>query len=126
MDKIKFPKFGAASRLGILSRSLIIVMSVLISDVAEAAPVETPSGYITFMGGGWTFASSRVQTTFAFTNPAACTATDGYSVDANDAGHDLFNAMLLTAFTGHIKVSLIIDGCSQNRPHIIGVYLSAQ
>lgn len=95
-------------------------------SAAQATPVETPAGYVTYMSGGWTTASSRVQTSFTFTNPESCSATDGYNVDAADSGHDLFSSMLLSAFMGHVKVTLIIDGCTLNRPHIIGVNLMTQ
>lgn len=88
----------------------------------HAAPTDTPSGYITYMYGGWAQAYLRVQTDFTFTNPANCSFTDGYIVDPADPGNVLFSSMLLSAYTSHRKVSLTLDGCAGGgRPRILGV-----
>jgi len=100
---------------------IIGLIMLLVPEIAEATSADTPSGYITFMAGGWTIAATRVQMSSTFTNPANCSMTDGYVVDPSDSGSQLFSSMLLSAYLAHRQVYLTIDGCSLSRPHIIGV-----
>jgi hypothetical protein len=46
---------------------------------------------------------------------------DGYITDPSDQGNALFNSILLTAYMANRQVSLVISGCTLDRPHIIGV-----
>ena len=85
--------------------------------VASAGANAAPTQY-----GGWYTADSLVRTTAPFTNPESCPTTDGYVVISQDAGHDWFNSMLLSAYMGSRQVRFTIDGCSPTgRPHIIGI-----
>ena len=99
----------------------LAAISTLLPAAAQATPNGTPSGYITWMGGGWSSANLRVQTDAAFANPENCTYTDGYITDPADSGNALFNSLLLSAYMSHRKVNFVIDGCTFGRPHIISV-----
>jgi hypothetical protein len=90
---------------------------------ARATAVETSQGYLTGYFTGWNIPMVRVSTDFTFTNPDGCTNTNGYVTDPANGGTELFNATLLTAFTAHKKISLVIDGCYLSWPKIIGVYV---
>ncbi|KRA61840.1 hypothetical protein ASD79_06955 [Caulobacter sp. Root655] len=95
----------------------------LASSAAIATPVELPWARVTYISGGWTAPHVRVQTTAAFSNPAACSMTDGYIVEASLQGAQLFSSMLLTAFSTGREVQLVVDGCILERPRVIGVTL---
>jgi len=105
------------------SGTALIAMAVLTfcSSVANATPVETAQGFVTGYFTGWNAPVVRVSTDFAFANPHGCIYSDSYITDPSNAGSELYNATLLTAFTAHKRVSLIIDGCYLNWPKIIGV-----
>ncbi|SFI94372.1 hypothetical protein [Caulobacter sp. UNC279MFTsu5.1] len=95
----------------------------LVAGAATATPVEVPWAKLTFLGGGWTTTTLRVQTSGAFSNPAACAMTDGYIVDSTLPGAQLLDSILLTAYSTNQDVMLVIDGCVQSRPAVIGVYI---
>ena len=95
----------------------------LVAGVATATPVEVPWAKLTFLGGGWTTTTLRVQTNGAFSNPAACPLTDGYIVDSTLPGAQLLDSILLTAYSTNQDVMLVIDGCVLSRPAVIGVYI---
>jgi hypothetical protein len=93
------------------------------ATLAEASPVQTPTGFITSLHGGWVNANLRVKTDFAWNNPENCSYTDGYMVDAADPGHELFSSMLISAFMSGKRIQLVLDGCAHERPRIISVEL---
>lgn len=93
------------------------------SSVVGATPVEVPWAKLTFLGGGWTSSTLRVKTTGTFSNPAACPMTDGYIVDSTLPGAQLLQSILITAYSTNQDVMLVIDGCVQSRPAVIGVYV---
>lgn len=102
----------------------VLLPSLFLCEPATAAPTSTGDGYITYMEGGWVGASMRVQLSSGnITNPGTCTVLDGYSTDVADQGNQLFTSMLLSAYLANRKVRLTIDGCSSNRPRIIGVVI---
>lgn len=112
--------------LGRLPRLRKAIALVALATSAElcATPTQTPPGNITFLVGGWYSADSLVQVSSTFTNPEGCTSADGYSVVSQDAGHDWFNSMLLSAYMGNRRVILTVNGCSATgRPHIIAVQI---
>ena len=100
---------------------VLTASAVLIPVIAQATPNNIPEGYITWMSGGWVGAHLRVRTDAAFANPDNCTYTDGYVTEPADSGSVLFNSMLLSAYMSRRKISLTIDGCTLQRPRIIGV-----
>lgn len=57
-----------------------------------------------------------------FINPAGCSWTDYYETNPGDTAAALNHSMLLTAYTSHASLALVIQGCSfSGRPHIISV-----
>lgn len=100
---------------------ILALVTALIPEISKAAAHTTTDGYITYMEGGWASGNLRVQTDFAFTNPANCSSPDGYITDPADSGSSLFNALLMNAYMSHKKVHLVLDGCTVGRPHIISV-----
>ena len=100
---------------------ITLAITAMTAATAQAAPVVSPPGHVTFLSGGWVNANLRAQTDFAWTNPAACTYTDGYMVDVADQGHELFSSMLLTAFSTGKRVQFVLDGCAHDRPRIVAV-----
>ena len=100
---------------------MALAVAMLSASPVAAAPVTTQAGNIIFMGGGWGTANARVLLDVPAINPANCVSPDGYVVDPADSGHQLFSAMLLSAFMARRKVELVLDGCAMQRPRIIGV-----
>jgi hypothetical protein len=49
--------------------------------------------------------------------------TDGYIVDSTLPGAQLLQSILITAYSSNQDVMLVIDGCVQSRPAVIGVYV---
>lgn len=101
--------------------ALAVAANLALVQPALAAPSISSTGYITFLAGGWTSPNVRITMDFAFYNPASCSNTDGYMTDTLDSGINLFNSMLLSAFMARRKISIVVDGCTQGRPRIIGV-----
>jgi hypothetical protein len=51
-----------------------------------------------------------------------CTlVTNGYIIDEDAPGHNLFNTLVLSALLNRREVQLVIDGCKESRPRIVGV-----
>jgi hypothetical protein len=101
----------------------VLFLSLVLSSSANATPNVGAWGHVNYLGGGWTNADLRVQMDIAFYNPESCSFTDGYMVNNADGGHELFSSLLITAYTLHQQVQLVVDGCYFSRPHIIGVYV---
>lgn len=102
---------------------ILAAIAACIPVAAQATPYYTQPGYVTLMHGGWSASNLRIQTDLAFSNPENCFSQDGYMVDSNDSGHELFSSMILSAYVSHLKISLVLDGCVYDRPHIIAVEL---
>jgi hypothetical protein len=79
---------------------------------------------ITQLLGGWNVADFGIQSseTTKF-NPGSCALTDYYIVDSTEGGASLFASMLLTAYSQHQQVQIVVDGCEASRPRIVGVYV---
>ena len=108
---IKFPKAMMAA----------LLLSVPISS--NATPNTSSPGNILSLSGGWSTADVRAQLSIPFYNPEHCALSDGYITDPSLSGTQLFNSMLLSSYISHVPVSVVVDGCSLDRPRIIGVNL---
>lgn len=110
-----------------MKRSLALMACAALtalSSAASANTVATPPGYITLFGAGWFSPEIRVQLgSGPLTNPGNCSQTDGYMTDATVAGATLFNSMLMSAYLANRRVHLYINGCSVNRPRIVGLQI---
>lgn len=103
---------------------LLLLAIATSASTVQAAPTSTPEGNITYMEGGWVGAGLRVQLSQGpFTNPSSCPLIDGYTTQPADSGHQLFNAMLLSAYMSGRRVRMVIDDCAFDRPRIISVVI---
>jgi hypothetical protein len=111
--------------LGVLVFATSLVASLHLLSVRMFAQTvgSTQQGTITFYGVGWSANTVRVQTTAPPMNPGSCTGTDGYMTNPSDSGNQAYQAALLSAFLAGKNVVLILQGCTSNRPQIIGVYV---
>ena len=110
--------------MGLRAGFLMIFAIATFTSTVQAAPTSSPEGSITYMEGGWVGAGLRVQLSQGpFTNPSACPLTDGYTTQPADSGHQLFNAMLLSAYMSGRRVRVVVDGCAFDRPRIISVVI---
>ena len=98
----------------------VIALTASLSTKTHAQSVVS-WGTITSYNTGWLADSIRVTTTAPTTNPQNCPTLDGYVTSPSDPGNRASQAALLTAFVSGKSVSLVISGCYQGRPQIIGV-----
>ena len=115
--------------------ALLTVLSVpAVSFAQPADPVVTTDwGQIERLHSAWTqdavgihhsapFVNSRHVDLIAHQTVDLCrTVNDGYATDPTDPGHKLHHAILLGAFLNGKPVRLTLQGCSFDRPRIIGV-----
>lgn len=83
----------------------------------------TEWGTITYISAGWVQDSMAIGHSMSpVTNPSGCSVeTGGYATDPNDPGHNLFHTIALSAFMNKKQVSLVILGCSFDKPKVIGI-----
>lgn len=103
-------------------KKLFAAALVLAAPAAHAAS-GTGWARITFVSGGWVNADTRVMLTTPFYNPDGCSNTDGYIVPSSLPASQLLSSILLTAYSLDHHVNVIVDGCYQDRPKVIGVYM---
>lgn len=99
---------------------------MVIATPVSAAPTQSGWSSVTSLSGGWVGAHLRVVLSGSFHNPSACPYTDGYIVDASLPGAQLLQAMLITAYSSGDQVQVIVDGCAQGRPSVVGVDVRKQ
>ena len=108
--------------------SLLIIALVVLGKHAPVAHaqttiVATDVGTITGYTVGWDADQVLVSTTApALAN--GCAASDGYITNPSAAGNHTYQAALLAAFLSGKHVQLVLRGCYNDRPQIIGVNLS--
>jgi hypothetical protein len=89
----------------------------------KAAPQFTPWAKVTVLQSGW-FVDRMLVFIDApgIVNPDGCTLdTNGYILNENHTGRNLFNTMLLSAFLNGREVALVISGCWDTRPQVVSV-----
>ena len=116
--------------------ALLAVLSV--PAVSFAQPVTDPVvftdwGQIERLHSAWTQDAVGIHHSAQFVNSKHVniishettdlyqTVNDGYATDPTDPGHKLHHAILLGAFLNGKPVRLTLQGCSFDRPRIIGV-----
>ena len=105
-----------------INKLFMAVGLILVSMGALSAAQSTDWGKVTFYGTGWSQDSIRIQTIAPFiTN--GCAVADGYATDPNDTGNHAHQSALLMAFAASKDVQIVVDGCYNSRPKIIGVYV---
>ena len=90
---------------------------------SNAAPTFTPWARVLSMQVGWVLDRMLVfPNTPALTNPDGCSlVTNGYIIKETDPVRKTSYAMLLSAVLNQREVTMVIDGCFENRPRIISV-----
>ena len=87
---------------------------------AFAAPANVGPANVTSYAAGWVDARTVVHLDVPQINPDNC-PQPGYLTNETMGGGQLFNSVLLTAFSTNRRVTLTIDGCYLGWPQIIGV-----
>lgn len=77
---------------------------------------------ITQYNAGWVEARAIVYLDIPQVNPENCPQT-GYITNEHTGGGQLFNTVLLTAFSTHRRVTITVEGCYLGWPQIIGVII---
>lgn len=82
----------------------------------------TEFGLVTALQAGWTIDRTLVFHDKPMLNPGNCgIVTNGYIIDENAPGHNLFNTMILSALMNQREVAFVVFGCYEDRPQIISV-----
>jgi hypothetical protein len=107
------------NRLGKITS--IAALSAIFTSPAGAVEV-TPWGTLVSLQAGWTIDRMLVFHSSPMKNPDGCSlTTNGYIIDENAPGHNLFNTLLLSALLNKREASFVISGCKENRPQIVSV-----
>jgi hypothetical protein len=110
----------ALSRCGVCAIGFFILATVAPGAHAQTTIVATDIGTITRYTAGWGDDQVLVSTTApAVAN--GCNDSDGYITNPNTPGNHAFQAALLAAFLSGKHVQLVLQGCWNDRPQIIGV-----
>lgn len=111
-----------------MERKIIGALLALVANMTLAAPVRaadavgTDWGKVLTLQSGWTIDRMLVFHSAPMKNPEGCSlTTNGYIIDENAPGHNTFNTLLLSALLNTREVSLVIQGCFENRPRIVSV-----
>lgn len=104
-----------------LKRLTLLGVLFSVAQPAAATPTEVTWAKIMRIQGGWYDAVLSVELNSTFVNPDGCSWSGWYQLDTSVGGAQLFQSMLVSAFMAGKEVSLIIDGCTGNRPKIISV-----
>src|SRR5687768_16488830 len=87
-----------------------------------ADPQYTQWGSVQDLEGGWGADVMSVRHSAPLVNPDGCSVTNaGHATSAADAGHSLFHTLLLSALLNRRGVSMLISGCSFNKPRVLSV-----
>jgi hypothetical protein len=108
-----------------ISSAILALFLGAISQTALATPV-TVQGKIVTLYGGWTVPTLMIVLDTPFINPAGCPTTDYYIISDTLAANQQLTAMAISAYSLKEKVTLVIDGCYQTRPSIIGLAFGNQ
>jgi hypothetical protein len=104
-----------------LKRLTLFGLVFFAAQPAAAAPTEVTWAKINRLTGGWYDAVLSIELNSTFVNPDSCAWGGWYQLDTSVGGAQLFQSMLISAFMAGKEVSLVIDGCTGNRPKIISV-----
>ena len=106
--------------------SLVCIIALIAAQPIFAQTTVT-AGTIKQILTGWSSDTFGVMTTASVVNPAGCTATDMYESSSPAPGYTTFYAAALTGFTTGAQVSIVVSNttCTQNRPSIMGIYITA-
>lgn len=104
----------------------IFALSVIFSlagNHGSATVFEAPIGRINMLYGGWNEPNLRILLDTPQYNPENCTEPWGYMIPANSPANQQLTAMALTAYSLKHRVRIMVDGCHNNTPKVIGIQL---
>lgn len=107
-----------------MKKALLCIFILLNVNTVFAAATATPKGKITGYYTGWAADQIRVTIEGAAYVESNCPIKDGYITrDSDNSGYKTHTSALLAAYMSGKSVTLIIDGCIEGRPRILGVYI---
>lgn len=89
------------------------------SDALAYTP--TPTAKITRYNIGWDTPSLSVYLDIPIQNPDNCTDTAAYTMSSTSASIQAVTAAVMSAHATNASVQLILNGCTSNRPQIVGI-----
>jgi hypothetical protein len=104
--------------------ALIIASSAMFAASGNAQTAQVSDwGTLTALQAGWEIDRMLVFHAAPITDadPPCPLLTNGYIVNEEHTGHNLFNTMLITALLNRREVSFVILGCFEDRPQIVSV-----
>lgn len=108
-------------------KALQIILFVFSMNLLGLAQAQTHIGPVPIMKirTGWAADIFALETGKEIANPAACPVADGYFSSLKDPGYKTHYALALMAFSMNKNVIVIISnqGCTENRPRIMGIYI---
>ncbi|WP_158658074.1 hypothetical protein [Agarilytica rhodophyticola] len=101
----------------------ILMFAICLALSAQSfSAVNSPKGKITGFYTGWNEDNVRITIEGAQYQEENCPTKDGYMVSKKDInGYETHISVLLAAFMSSKAVKVVIEGCTVNRPKIIGV-----
>ncbi len=102
---------------------LALIACIGIAPLATATALYSDWGTIIAYRTGWYFDQIHVTTTAPIVNPSGCANADGYMTSPTDSGNKAHQAAILTAFTAGFQIKIVVEGCVEGRPKIIGTHI---
>ncbi|MDV6331322.1 hypothetical protein [Asticcacaulis sp. 201] len=91
----------------------------------NASPVmaytTTPAGKITSYSIGWDNPNLSVQMNIPVSNPDNCSDASSYMMSYTSTSIQAVTSVVITAHATGSDVKLVLNGCVQNRPQIVGI-----
>jgi len=106
------------------SASRSILCAILLGNIPAISLAQevTDWGLVQALQAGWTVDRTLVFHDKPMKNPSGCSlVTNGYIIDENAPGHNLFNTMILSALLNQREVAFVVTGCKEERPQIVSV-----
>jgi len=105
-------------------QNLIIFIVMLFSASSAFSATASAKGRITGYYTGWAKDEVRVQIEGASYAESNCPVKDGYvTIESDNTGYKTHVTALLAAYMSGKPVTIIVEGCIDNRPRIYGVYI---
>jgi hypothetical protein len=107
-------------------RRMILGSLIALGIGATATPAaaqwaKTQPGNITWLEAGWNEPFLTVRLDVPILNPGNCPDAEFYMIEAAASTTPLFSSVLLSAHMANRKVAIVVSGCVQGRPKIVGV-----
>ena len=98
-----------------------LMLAGIMPTPAAAQWAKTEPGNITWLEAGWNEPFLTVRLDVPVLNPGNCPDANFSMTEATASTTPLFTSVLLSAHMANRKVAIVVSGCLQGRPKIIGV-----